>query len=268
MKLSKKVIAAFGAVAALAAAGMFVSCSDDAGNGDVEGKKDNATMTVDGTDSASTKLEKAYRRYWKQLGTSEKVAEITTTVTIDLNQSVKGENGGYVAGFVFDMNKNLADSTKFDFCLLGFNPDTKKYYLENYKGLAALSSLDTDDTSLGTNEGDISNGDWTSAAGHYKEDATAKTISFVVQLKQTTKKTYDIYMYAPGGSATAATKIGSYTSDKTGAEITVNGAKTTEYATGAIGVYGNVGQGNKIVATYVTDTDSVTGKFFDEVVED
>lgn len=47
----------------------------------------------------------------------------------------------------------------------------------------------SENANLGTNEGDISNGDWTSAAGHYKEDATAKTISFVVQLKQTTKKT-------------------------------------------------------------------------------
>lgn len=70
-------------------------------------------------------------------------------------------------------------------------------------------------------------------------------------------------MYAPGKSANASTKLGSYEGKTKGS----SGA-TKELAIGGVGVYGTVAKGNKIVATYVTDKNSVTGSFMDEVVEE
>ena len=271
MKISK--LLKIGTLALLAGSLCFFGCSDEAGEGDTDGSKTNTTMTIDGTSSGKAFADGAtFRRFWSQLGSSEKVAEVTTTVTIDLNKCV-GEyvpGKAYVAGFVFDLNKNSSDSDKYDACVFGFNPGTKKAYVEHYSAIEKLSNLDSSNGALGTSDNNIfGNGDWGSliAGTHYKEDSTAKTITFVIQLKQATKGTYDVYMYAPDKSANTTTKLGSYIGS-TKEEIKVNGTKTTEYATGAIGVYGAVSKDFKIVANYVTDKTSVTGSFHDEVVEE
>lgn len=155
MKIMKKIAAAALASAALFA---FVGCSpDESGVGETEGKKDNATMTVDGTTSASTALEMDYRRYWKRLGSSEKVAEITTEITVDLENSVLN-GGASVVGYVFDLNKNESDKSKFDVCVLGFNPQTKNAYVEHYSSIAELKTEDTNNGALGTSDNNIFGG--------------------------------------------------------------------------------------------------------------
>ena len=73
MKMVKKILLGLAAGAVVIG---LVSCADVAGAGKATVTKTNKTITVDATDKASKKLEKDYRRYIKQLGSSEKVAEI------------------------------------------------------------------------------------------------------------------------------------------------------------------------------------------------
>jgi hypothetical protein len=84
MKMVKKIL--LGLVATATVIGL-VSCKWGAGEGDTSGNKWDLTMTVDATENASNPLaaDKVFRRYWKQFSSSEKVAALTTTITIPMN---------------------------------------------------------------------------------------------------------------------------------------------------------------------------------------
>ena len=75
MKMVNKILLGLAAGAVVLS---LVGCGDLAGAGKGKGTKNNLTITVDATDNANKKLDKAYRRFIKQIGTSEKIAEIAT----------------------------------------------------------------------------------------------------------------------------------------------------------------------------------------------
>ncbi|MCR5187620.1 MAG: hypothetical protein K6C97_01700 [Treponema sp.] len=249
MKMVKKVL--FSLVAAAAVVG-FAGCKFGAGTGTSEGTKWNNTMTVDGSG-----ISYDYRRYWKQFSSSEKVAEITTTVTIDTSNCVTS-NGTATAGLIFDLNKNTTDTSKVDFNLIGIRPDTG-FYVERYTGITKQTneSLDTDDTTLGsyTSLDGKSSGTvyitWASKNISNTPDGTVYTYTvkisqsdkvYTVKINDVTVATYDA-----SGSTYTWTKSG------------------TEYAVGGIACYGSVAKDNKIVATYETEKSTVTGNLYEEV---
>jgi len=141
------------ALALAAAALVFVGCSDSTGEGDVDGNKWEATMTVDATgadgavqDINGTNVQ--FRRYWKQLGTKEEVAGITTTITID-KAATNGTNAA-VVGLMFDYNDGTRDDSK-DFCLVGINlyrkgapADGPQFYVVRYEGIQYQKKLTLD----------------------------------------------------------------------------------------------------------------------------
>ena len=145
MKMVKKILLG---TLALAAVLTFASCKMESGEGETDGNKWDLTMTVDATEDAKTPLAegKVYRRLWKQFSSSEKVAEITTTITIDMNEGVYNEGAASVVGLIFDLNKNADNTDLVDFNLIGINPKTKAFYVERYTGIEKQSKEELDAT--------------------------------------------------------------------------------------------------------------------------
>ena len=273
MKMVKKIL--LGLAAATVAIGM-ISCADAAGAGKATGTKTNKTITVDATDKASKKLETAYRRYIKQLGSSEKVAEIETTITVNAQECIlestdAAGNPTYANfGFVFDMNKvwdNEKNSPKADtenekyrdLVVFGFQPKKKRAYIEHYPNVNFKEELDTDEGSVGQkDEAIFGNGSWgnvTEGTDYTLEDGI---YTLNIKIKQATKGKYDFYL--------GNRKLGSYQSS--GKYVGTASENAAGYAIGAVGGYVNCPKGTKVVANYVTDSDTVTGKFEAEEIEE
>ena len=267
MKMVKKILlglALAGTVLALA------GCKMGAGEGDVKGDKWDLTMTVDATPDADKPIsdENTYRRYWKQFSTSEKVAEISTTITINTDDLVYPDNSkACVVGFIFDCNKNTTDNKKVDFCLLGVNPKRQQFYVERYtnitKGEKEEYDVPESQKSLGKST-DIGFGDykrddintWCSLNDKmYNVSDDEKIITCVVKITQKNKK-YSVYL--------GSVKVGEYDASESTYVEKIDG---TDYAVGGIACYGNAEKGVKLVANYKTEKDAVTGKLEAEEIE-
>ena len=277
MKMVKKILLGLVATAAVLA---LASCKMGAGEGETEGNKWDLTMTVDATESAKTPLEegKTYRRFWKQFSTSEKVAEITTTITIDMAEQVY-TSGAFVSGLIFDLNKNATDDKLVDFNLIGVNPNKKEFYVERYTGISKQDkeSLDSSEGSLVSAlptpvaAKNLETVSWTgkeSKKGSFGYALTDKmysvsdkgVVTCVVTISQTNKK-YSVKLgdvTVAEYDASASTNTWSTKKDK----------KDVEYAVGGIACYGNAGKGNKLVVNYTTDKETVTGKLEAEEIEE
>ena len=270
MKMVKKILLGLAAGAVVIG---LTSCADVAGTGKATGTKTNKTITVDGTDA---NLTTDYRRYIKQLGGSEKVAEIETTITVDTKDCILtakndlNEDTYANVGFVFDMNK-VWDSEKNkpkadnngekyrDLVVFGFQPLNKKAYVEHYSNVNFKEELDTNDRTVGTNDNSIfGNGGWgavTEGTDYTFEDGI---YTLTVKVKQSTKGTYDFYL--------GNKKLGSYKSS--GKYVGTANDNAEGFAVGEVGAYINCPKGTKVVAKYTTDKDSVTGKFEAEEIEE
>lgn len=270
MKLVRKTLLGLTALAVVMG---LASCKMGAGEGDTKGNKWDLTMTIDATETASRPLaaDKVFRRYWKQFSTSEKVAEITTTVTIDPTKIVypTTSTSACVVGLIFDLNKNAEDNNKVDFNLIGVNPKTGKFYVERYTKI----SKQTDESYDGTaTESDLAqaagttainletvakSGAWcTLTSSMYKTDADTGILTIPVKISQTNKK-YTVYLNN--------VKVAEYNASTS---TNVDTIKNVEYAVGGIACYGNAGKGVKIVANYTTDKSTVTGKLEAEEIEE
>jgi len=155
----------------------FMSCGFGSGDIKTTGGKWNTTMTINGLaekggifsdskDSAGNTLGTGYnnttnpyyKRVWEQIGDKEQVAEITSTITVDLAKSkLKSTDGNRMAvfGLAFDLDTNKAGSTNVDFCLVGIRQSgasTFDYYFERYTEVtpAKKASGITKDNSLGS----------------------------------------------------------------------------------------------------------------------
>ena len=265
MKMVKKFLIGLIAVSTVLA---LSGCKplESGGDGELEGDKWEAVMTVDNSTGTG------YSRYWKQFGTAEKVEGIKTTVKFD---SAASDAGNSVMGIVFDLNKN-SDNT-VDFCLIGIsNRGGLKYYFERYVNVPT-SKTKTEagitDSSLGDyytytlNGGsswsttkytpsDSSVSDWKALPnGSYTIDQTTGDIIMEFELSQAN----GVYT-AKIGTATIGTfgadSISTYTRN---AEADKNGK-----ISGGIACYGNAYPGKKIVVTYTNDKNSLVGKLFAE----
>ena len=266
MKMVKKILLGLAATAAVLS---LASCKMEAGEGKTEGNKWDLTMTVDGTKIADTvqpnaKGQGPYRRFWKQFSSSEKVAEIETTVTIDTNACTIEPNTVATAGLVFDLNKNATDSSKVDFNLIGLSPSAG-FYVERYTEITkkdgdydtsegALSSTYTPlklDSFEYSNDGKGAYISWGSIPNTPKEGV----YTYKIKITQANKK----YSVSING-----VKVAEYNaSDSTN----VDTIDKKEYAVGGIACYGSVQKGNILKAKYESDKDSVTGKLYEEVEE-
>ena len=261
MKMVKKILlglALAGTVLALA------GCKMEAGEGKTEGNKWDLTMTVDGTKIAETVLPNAqgkgpYRRFWKQFSTSEKVAEIETTVTIDTNACTIEPNTVATAGLVFDLNKNATDTSKVDFNLIGLSPSAG-FYVERYTEITKKDGdYDTSESALGTYTPLKLNSFSYSGAyipwGTIPNTPKEGVYTYKIKITQVNKK----YAVSING-----VKVAEYDAS---ASTNVDTIDKKEYAVGGIACYGSVQKGNILKAKYESDKDSVTGKLYEEVEE-
>ena len=260
MKMVKNILLGLVATATILS---FAGCKMGAGEGDTDGNKWDLTMTIDTTDPKKPLAEgTTYRRFWEQISASENVAAIKTTITIDPAKCTYN-GGALVAGLIFDLNKGTDDKT-VDFNLIGINPKVMTggkpgYYIERYEGVSSdkKKSGDTSDSAIGTAVAPLGSMSWAAIpAGSYSADANG-VLSFVITIKQENKK-YSIYI--------GDTNIREYTSDRT--THIWKDKNGVEYLAGGIACYGNAGAGNKIVATYKSDKDSVIGKLEAEEIEE
>ena len=272
-------------IAAAAVALTLVGC-DSLGKGRTSGTKYNTKMTVDGTNITTT-----YRRFIKQLSTSEKVTDIKSTISVDLTKSTitvgEGtEKKNAVVGLAFDFHTTKAtDGTKtFDFVLIGVAPETKKFYIERYEKISAEKAKSIKEEAMKEDEGDSgfdtsdpsmgAGGDpeYVSFSGSFpmKLDkyiandwkdlpeksyaATEATFDIYVQIKQATVGTYDVYL----GDTKVATYEG--TVKCTDAKDTKNNGKCW----GGAAVYANTPKGCKVVVKYAQDKKETVGLFADE----
>ena len=308
MKMTKKIFLAAIAVAAFA----FTGCDalmGKLGEGTTTGFKWNKKMTVDGTDKKlydeSGVAQHAYRRFIKKIKANETVTNISTDIVIDTEKSdyhtddaVKG-GGNAVVGLAFDFHTST-DKSKYDFILVGFAPETKKFYIERYFDVASVKAstaadamaddaedlgsigFDSSDSSMGpyynfekdsngilqiTNKKDTdvpsTYSDWYDLpANALVIDETAKTATVNVEVKQDTAGLYEIYI---GG-----TKVAEYNGE---VKIADDAKKNPGFAQGGVAVYANtpvgktfdadkkVGSGTKVVVNYKSDKSKTNGLF-------
>jgi len=155
----------------------FMSCGFGSGDIKTTGYKWNTTMTINGLaekggifsdskDSNGAVLgndynnasNPYYKRVWAQIGDKEQVAEITSTITVDLAKSkLKSTDGNRnaVFGLAFDLDTNKAGSKNVDFCLVGIRQQSAnafQYYFERYTEVtpAKKASGITKDNALGS----------------------------------------------------------------------------------------------------------------------
>ena len=184
-----------------------------------------------------------YKRVWEQIGDKEQVAEITSTITVDLVKSkLKSTDGNRnaVFGLAFDLDTNKAGSTNVDFCLVGIRQKpadgTFEYYFERYTEVTPTKKASgiTKDNSLGSyfsftggtsgtlykydNSVTYANGtgtatnangipDWvTLPAANYTYTA-GTSFSVNLYITQQTPGTYKVYL---GKSETQRTELGTF----------------------------------------------------------
>ena len=264
------------AIIAAALVALTLMGCDMLGEGKTTGTKWKKTMTVDGTEITTT-----YRRFLKPLSTSKKVSTIKTTIAVDTENSVlksdaSGKERNAVIGLAFDFHKDTTAKT-YDFVLLGFAPETKKFYIERYasvsydkaKGAEEAMAEDAEDlgsSGFDTNDGSMADyisfkgtayplsigtsqidDDWYAApAGSYKADGD-NGFEIYVQVKQKTAGTYEIYL----GDTKVATYAGSVKDDDGN-------------CIGGAAVYANTPKGTKVKVKYISDKTATTGLFADE----
>lgn len=263
MKLVRKTLLGLTALAVVIG---LASCKMGAGDGDTDGNKWDLTMTIDTTDPNNPMEEgKTFRRFWEQISASEKVAGIKTTITIDPSKCTYVAGKAFVTGLIFDLNEGTAEKT-VDFNLIGINPVMNNgkpaYYIERYEGVSSdkKKSGDTSEDAIGTAVAPLPTMSWVNCTtGMYSID-DAGIISIPVTITQE-NKTYKIKL----GDVEITGKT--YTSNRT-EHLWTDSKTNTEYLVGGIACYGNAGVGNKIVANYKSDKDSVIGKLEAEEIEE
>lgn len=159
MKMTKKIMAVV--IAAVATLGMASCKFGDFKGGKQMGTKKNMTVIVD-NDGTTGKL---FKRGWSQLGSSETVSAIETKITIDMSKvtgyakdtsttnvpnwvpaestDTGAQAVNVVIGLIFDLHSTTvkADAATaekpagkyYDFVLVGYQPATKRYYIERYE---------------------------------------------------------------------------------------------------------------------------------------
>lgn len=269
MKMVKKLLLGLVAVAAVL---VFTGCQplENGGDGDFDGDKWEATMTVDNSEADPNAATSIYNRYWKQFGGQEKVKAITTTVKFDGTS----DPGNSVAGFVFDLNKNKDNTV--DFCLVGisYRGNAYKYYFERYVNVPTSKTKSEEgitDSSLGDyytctltatptwstkkyTSADINVSDWqTLPAGSYTMDTTTHDTTMVFTLTQAD----GVYTVKIGN-----TTIGTYGADSITGYTRNAKANNDGSIEGGIACYGNAYPGKKIIVKYTNDKDSLVGRLF------
>ena len=162
-------------IAAALVALTFVGCQMADLNKDLNAKqagtKKNLTVTVK-YDGPGAK----FQRGWKQLGNKETVQALETKITIDASNTagyVVNKDGKFekaestatgavavnaVVGLIFDLHETTvkaADATEekpagkyYDFCLIGYQPTGKQYYIERYVDIPAKAFSDATDAGV------------------------------------------------------------------------------------------------------------------------
>lgn len=264
MKMVKRILVG---LAVLTTAFVLAGCGDVAGIGQATGTKYNKTYSVDGTDA---KLTTKWRRYVKQIGSKEEIAEIKTTITIYkdyakndpavFESKVDNKDARAVIGFIVDYNKNADDATVNDFVVFGYRPANDTIYLGPYSAikLGKDVEMDTDNSSLVDTTASPNAQGGTTDSEYYKDGAipagcvtTDKDGNKVleVSVKQPTKGTYEFYL----GSKKLGSWKGKTISDKD---------PTKGMAIGGVAGYINVPKGAKVKVNYKTDSEDVTGTLF------
>ena len=273
MKMVKKLLLGLVAVAAVL---VFTGCQPlENGEGDFEGNKWEAEMTIDNSTASS-----GYARFWKQFGGKEKVEAITTTITLDGNSNP----GNSVVGFVFDLNKHGAtekdadgNSLKdtVDFCLVGitYRDGAYKYYFERYVNVptsktkteanvtsSSLGNYYTASASAASSWGstlytpDDSLSDWQIIQSGNYTMAADHTTTMVIKLTQDVAGTYKVTI---GNQV-----IGTYSADSITGYTRKDSWTKDGKLTGGIACYGNAYANCKIIAKYSNDKESLVGSLF------
>ena len=156
MKLCKKIL--FSAIALTAMA--FIGCKMSEGDGKLSGSKWDATLTKDSTEVGVKVPSPAYGRFFKQLGTGEKVQSIKTLITVCtkgidgyaedqgdgkylvIENGTKNQEVHGVVGLIFVLHKTKAKAdnegvwkegdTLYDFVIVGYRSSDKGFYVERY----------------------------------------------------------------------------------------------------------------------------------------
>ena len=284
MKLSKKIL--FSAIALTAMA--FVGCKMSEGDGKLSGSKWDATLTKDSTKVGVEEASPAYGRFFKQLGTGEKVQSIKTLVTVNTDgidgwvteptkgmylMAKEGDEGASevhgVVGFIFDLHKTeaVADNkdvwkkgdTLYDFIIVGYRPSDKGFYVERYVNIPEGSMDEYVTTSAFAPKADEYFTNTSSTAfekGTYDSevtvDAKAKTHSFTVSVLQSEALpgSYVIMI----GKKPVATYVGKIKNEK-------------GFAIGGAAAYANAPVGTIVKATFESDKEATVGLFAEPVEE-
>lgn len=277
-------------LAALAVALMLVGCAG-LGKGLTTGTKWKKKVTVDGTSisttyrrfikplSTSTKVSAI-----KTTIAVDKNTVLTTTVDGQDKKAVVG------LAFDFHNHGNAANP-EYDFVLIGIQPNkddpgASKFYIERYTDVSKDSAKDAD-TDMADDEEDLGSKGFdtsTSAMGSYYSFGTTGSpltigntlysptdvvsdwntvpansydkdgdngFEFYVQVKQTSKGTYDIYL--------GTTRVATYTPIEDAKYKDTNG-----YRIGKAAVYANAPKGGKVIVKYISDKTETTGLFVDD----
>lgn len=289
MKLSKKIL--FSAIALTAMA--FIGCKMSEGDGKLSGSKWDATLTKDSTKVGIDDPSPAFGRFFKQLGTGEKVQSIKTTITVETEGidgwvtepetgyylvANKGDDGATevhgVVGFIFDLHKTKATEDNegvwekgdilYDFIIVGYRPSDDGFYVERYANVVEGTMDDfVTSSSFGTPTNWFTNTKATafekdtydSAVTEVETEDGAKAKQFTVTIEQeeANKGTYTIKI----GDIPVGTYTGFVNSEKDG----------SGYAIGGAGAYANAPVGTIVKATFESDKDATVG-LFAEVVEE
>ena len=286
MKLSKKIL--FSAIALTAMA--FIGCKMSEGDGKLSGSKWDATLTKDSTEVGLEEPSPAFGRFFKQLGTGEKVQSIKTTITVETEGidgwvtepktgyylvANEGDDGASevhgVVGFIFDLHKTKAKEDNegvwekgdilYDFIIVGYRPSDDGFYVERYENVVEGTMDDfVTSSSFGTptkcftdtEHSAFETGKYDSAVTEVETEDGAKAKQFTVTIEQeeANKGTYTIKI----GDKKVGTYVGTIKNDD-------------GYAIGGAGAYANAPVGTIVKATFESDKYATVG-LFAEVVEE
>lgn len=300
MKKTKVLLAG----ALVLALGLVMGCKMGAGDGEVTGTKWDSTLTVDASESAKEPLAKKYRRFWKQLGTSERVTKVQTTLSIDTANSVtkaKNDNIDQYAsvGLVFNMHEYKAESdggsgeyayTKGDalveFLILGYQPGSGRAYLDHYWGIPkkgiksedGKTTLDTDSSAIAplsqTHSYKASDNTWVTNENIFSWQANdvADFISKTIKDGKTVAEGFTVRVEDVAGQAGVySIKLQNVDSNEFVEVAQYNATAYDQKASyddgkprGGVGVYANVPKQCKLIASYVQDKDNTVGLYVEE----
>ena len=297
MKKTKVLLAG----ALVLALGLVMGCKMGAGDGEVTGTKWDSTLTVDASESAKELLTKKYRRFWKQLGTSEKVTKVQTTLTVDTANSITSNNETEYAsiGFIFNMHEYKAEKaggtgdyayeagdSLVEFLILGYQPGTGRAYLDHYWGIPkkgiksedGKTTLDTDLSAIApddqTQSYNSQSGEWikapTSSFFTWQPNEVAAFISKTSKDGKTVSEGFTVRIEEAEDIGTYSIKLQNVASGEF-EEVATYSVKNDNApsldntkAQGGVGVYANVPKDCKLIASYVQDKDNTVGLYVEE----